>query len=422
MAMNDRQLHLSSRVAFAAQDSSPVRGWTHNFYRYPARFSPVFVRAVIEAYSEPGDWVFDPFVGGGTTLVEAMALGRHSLGIDISALATFVCRAKTQLVSDQEVASFERWRSNIPDIINMHAQSSRFDDYANAGYYRNLEGSSLWRIRKAIEQSLAGAQRLRLPGSETLARCTVLRTAQWALDGRIKRPTVPEFRAKLAQLAEEMVQSAKEFRARCEQHPMEGHPYSISLHRSAAGAHSEALVRQVTPPKLIVTSPPYPGIHMLYHRWQVDGRREAPAPFWIAGEMDGAGSSYYTMGDRDCPGLKSYFDQLEASFGSIAAMAGPRTTIVQVVAFSDLEWQFPRYLEVMNRCGLVEDSPWDHSTEDGRLWRDVPNRRWHALQKSHSPGAREVVLVHRKKETSRPPPILQGDGLIPGPPCLETPS
>ena len=224
MAMNDRQLQLSSRVAFAAQDSSPVRGWTHNFYRYPARFSPVFVRAVIEAYSEPGDWVIDPFVGGGTTLVEAMALGRHSLGIDISALATFVCKAKTLLVSDQEVASFERWRSNIPTIINMRARSTRFDDYAKAGYYRNLEGRSLWRIRKAIEQSLAGAQRLRLPGGEILARCAVLRAAQWAIDGRIKRPTVPEFRIKLAELAEEMLQSAIGFRTRCEQHPVDGAP------------------------------------------------------------------------------------------------------------------------------------------------------------------------------------------------------
>jgi hypothetical protein len=39
--------------------------------------------------------------------------------------------------------------------------------------------------------------------------------------------------------------------------------------------------------KLIVTSPPYPGVHVLYHRWHVDGRRETPAPYWIAGCNDG---------------------------------------------------------------------------------------------------------------------------------------
>lgn len=396
--MSNRELSLGQRIVSAAQDNSTISGWTHNFYRYPARFSPVFVRSVIEAYSDPGDWVLDPFVGGGTTLVESMALGRHSLGIDISSLAAFVCKAKTLVITDREIASFERWSSSISDAINIHAKSIRFDDYATAGYYRNLEGNDFWRLRKAIEQSLATVQRLRLPGSEILARCTVLRTAQWALDARKKRPSIPEFREKLSVLAEEMLQSAKAFREHIDLQLLKERPLAISLNRNVAGAHTEELVRRISPPKLIVTSPPYPGIHILYHRWQVDGRREAPVPFLITGKLDGAGSSYYTMGDRKNPGLRTYFEQLEAAFFSVAAMAGPETTIVQVVAFSDADWQLPMYLEVMKRCGLVEYYPWDNSeADDGRLWRDVPNRKWHALQKSHSPGAREVVLVHRKR-------------------------
>ena len=56
----------------AARDAAPVSGLTHNFYRYPARFSPAFVGEAIFALSSPGDWVMDPFVGGGTTLVEAL--------------------------------------------------------------------------------------------------------------------------------------------------------------------------------------------------------------------------------------------------------------------------------------------------------------------------------------------------------------
>jgi DNA modification methylase len=52
-------------------NSEAVKGYTHNFYRYPARFSPVFARAVIEVFTRPGDTVFDPFMGGGTSLVEA---------------------------------------------------------------------------------------------------------------------------------------------------------------------------------------------------------------------------------------------------------------------------------------------------------------------------------------------------------------
>ena len=384
------------RIVRAAQDTSRVVGLTHNFYRYPARFSPVFVRSVIEAFSDPGDWVFDPFAGGGTTLVEAMALGRHALGIDISSLSAFICNAKTLVVTDEQVAEFEQWRSCIPETINMHAPTMRFERYADAGYYRNLEGKDFWRLRKAVEQSLASIEPLCLPGSKTLARCAVLRTAQWALDGRKKRPSISEFRDRLHRVAEQTIESALAFRLQIESLGADVKPQVECLNRNTAGAHAEKLVQKASPPRLIVTSPPYPGIHVLYHRWQVDGRRETPAPFWIADKLDGAGLSHYTMGDRKNLGLRSYFEQLEDSFSSIASMAGPETTIVQMVAFSDPGWQLREYLEVMERCGLTEERPWAIDHGDGRLWRNIPNRKWHAQQQPKSPSAREVVLLHRK--------------------------
>ena len=53
-----------------------VSGLTHDFYRYPARFSPAFARAAIELFTEPGDTVLDPFLRSSTSLVESLALGR----------------------------------------------------------------------------------------------------------------------------------------------------------------------------------------------------------------------------------------------------------------------------------------------------------------------------------------------------------
>ena len=90
--MNDLSPDLGLKFGFlqrlvdGARDQSRVKGLTHEFYRYPARFSPSFVRGAIESFTRPGDWVMDPFAGGGTTLVEAMAMGRNALGIDISSL------------------------------------------------------------------------------------------------------------------------------------------------------------------------------------------------------------------------------------------------------------------------------------------------------------------------------------------------
>ena len=380
-----------------ARDVAPVSGLTHNFYRYPARFSPPFVRAAIHAFSEPGDWVMDPFAGGGTTLVEALAAGRNALGIDISALATFICEAKTLMLDDRDEESLRQWMGQVPNVINMHAPGWHFADYADAGYYRNISGREYWRLRKAIEQALSSVVRLQSDASQTLSRCVVLRTAQWALDARKTLPSVQRFREELAAQAEAMIAAALEFRSRVEQNSNYNSPEVIFFNRSAAGLERESAVARAMPPKLIVTSPPYPGIHVLYHRWQVDGRKEAPAPFWIANKLDGAGSSYYTMGDRKYPELRTYFDSLEANFRSIASVCGDETIIVQIVAFSEPDWQLRRYLEVMSECGLKEFRPWDlDKSGDGRLWREVPNRKWHARQKEHAPGAREVVLLHRK--------------------------
>lgn len=86
-----------------ARDAAPVQGLTHGFYKYPARFSPAFVRAAIQTFTKPGDLCLDPHVGGGTTLVEALVTGRNAIGVDISALAGFVATVKSTVLSDAEL-------------------------------------------------------------------------------------------------------------------------------------------------------------------------------------------------------------------------------------------------------------------------------------------------------------------------------
>ncbi|MET8364133.1 DNA methyltransferase [Micromonospora sp. NPDC005194] len=77
------------------QSSRPPK-LTHYLFRYPAKFHPPVISALIERYSKPGDLVFDPFVGSGTALVEAIMSGRRSLGMDIDPVAVEVSRAKTR--------------------------------------------------------------------------------------------------------------------------------------------------------------------------------------------------------------------------------------------------------------------------------------------------------------------------------------
>ena len=390
----NRLVELSETAQMAliagARDVEPVRGLTHGFYKYPARFSPAFVRAAIQAFTKPGDLCLDPHVGGGTTLVEALVAGRNAIGVDISPLAEFVAKGKTTVFSDAEMEKLASWSDRLPNAIDIHKRSTSFSDYAELGYYKHLDHPSRWRLRKAIEQSVASARRLGTPRLELFGRSVVLRTAQWALDGRSKHTTIGEFRDFLAATAAEMVQGARELRGAVKASGVR--PMIEIIHRSAAGLENDERMHGRRAPKLVVTSPPYPGVHVLYHRWQVDGRKEAPLPFMIANKLDGAGSSYYTMGDRKHPDLKTYFDNIRATMSSVAALADTHTVIVQMVGFSEPKRQLTRYLEATEEAGLQEMFlPALKGETDGRLWRSVPGRRWYSGQRGETPASNEVV-------------------------------
>ena len=383
-----------TKLVSAACDASPINGLTHNFYRYPARFSPKLVRTVIDTFTEPGDLVLDPFVGGGTTLVESLASGRHAIGADISSLATFVSEVKTTLYGEEELARLSQWAVCISKGLNIWTPVKRDDAYEDAGYTKHLDGVSTWRLKRCIERVLDSAIRLRDKRLEAFARCVTLRTAQWALNGRKKLPSIDDFRDMIVRDAAGMIEGARELRLVVE---ALGSTSTIRcINRTTNGLETDALFASGKKPRLVVTSPPYPGVHVLYHRWQVDGRKETPAPFWIANRLDGDGSAYYTMGARNTKQLNSYFANLKASLRSVAALCDRDTTIVQVVAFSEPEWQLPRYLSVADDVGMTECLlPDCTESPDGRLWRTVPNRRWYADQRGVTNGSEEVVLFHR---------------------------
>lgn len=108
IAMRQSMVVPESLVA-AVSNRDKVAGAPHDFYRYPARFSPVFAREAIRTFTDPGDFVLDPFCGGGTTLVEALSLGRRVAGMDVSSLAAFLARTKTTPISIHDKREIAVW-------------------------------------------------------------------------------------------------------------------------------------------------------------------------------------------------------------------------------------------------------------------------------------------------------------------------
>lgn len=384
----------------AALDHNPVVGGIHDFYRYPARFSPGFVRAAIENFTRPGDLVLDGFVGGGTTVVEAQSLGRPSIGFDINPLAIFVSRAKTTLYSRQALREVDAWRGSISKKLHARLHAHIDESWQEAGYFRNFTGTETWALRKLIAQAISELEALS-EKPRRFARCGLLRSAQWALDLRDETPTADEFRRHLQVNLSKMVEAARDYRAmvlRVEPEPKERARLQPILIESAADLVTSSLaLRRRASPKLVLTSPPYPGVYVLYHRWKIHARKETPLPYWIADSQDGRGLSHYILGPRLEPNLTQYFNNLETSFKALAEVSNEDTWFAQVVGFNEPEWQLPRYLGALEAAGLEEVTFDETATgDDGRLWRDVPGRRWFATHQSATDNtSREVVLFHR---------------------------
>ncbi len=69
---------------------------THWFYPYKGKFHPQMVRALLGIIGVgAGDTILDPFLGSGTTAVEAQLLGVNCIGVDISPLCCLISRVKT---------------------------------------------------------------------------------------------------------------------------------------------------------------------------------------------------------------------------------------------------------------------------------------------------------------------------------------
>lgn len=101
-------------------------------------------RNLILRYSNPGDWVLDPFVGSGTTLVEAKLLNRNAIGIDINPQSVslsetninFQCDSNSQIyVKNTDATNIDFMKDSHIDLICMHPP------YANIiKYSKNIQG------------------------------------------------------------------------------------------------------------------------------------------------------------------------------------------------------------------------------------------------------------------------------------------
>ena len=71
----------------------------HSICPYFAMFPEDFVRKYLEKFTAPGDYIFDPFSGRGTTLFQSLLMNRNAAAVDINPVAYCISSAKATMPS-----------------------------------------------------------------------------------------------------------------------------------------------------------------------------------------------------------------------------------------------------------------------------------------------------------------------------------
>jgi len=374
------------RVRRSVLHSEKIDELTHNFYKYPACFPPSFPREIIRTFSSDGDFVFDPFVGGGTSAVEAAVAGRDFFGFDINELAIFSSKFKTVLLSDGEISSLDEWSSQLRLSIPKKISDEDQIFFKNAPdvlvHFSIMLGERIETLKKE--------------NCRIFAKGALLRLAQIHVEHRGGKASMSSLLAEYRALLSQFLNEAISYRAILQQHE-----FVPNMRLHAGDFADEKFVGTLELEErfaLAVTSPPYPQKHILYNKWQFRGRAETRLPYWIIGSGQVETPSFYTMGSRDAEfSLEVYLSHMFNVFVNANRLLKKGGLFVQMVAFSDKKRQFFPYQQAMAEAGFEEVRNVHPSSYDGRLWRDVPNRRWY--NRIGDSGCKEVVLFHRKKRT-----------------------
>jgi DNA modification methylase len=76
-------------------NGASTRELTHCYHDYPARMIPQVAGKLLDSFGVSAKYLFDPYSGSGTSLVEANIRGINAFGTDLNPLARLIAKAKT---------------------------------------------------------------------------------------------------------------------------------------------------------------------------------------------------------------------------------------------------------------------------------------------------------------------------------------
>ena len=113
-----------------------LRAPVHRWFKYPAGYSYKFVNASFEVFGvKPGEWIYDPFSGTGTTLIQAKQNNINGYGVEAHSFVHWV--AQTKLYWEYDLSKLGR---QIEMLLqeSQNFISQKFEKTDTAGVFPEL--------------------------------------------------------------------------------------------------------------------------------------------------------------------------------------------------------------------------------------------------------------------------------------------
>lgn len=174
--------------------SADTKEYTHGYHVYPAMMIPQIARTLIEEYG-PKDGVqtiLDPYMGSGTTLVEAAIKGVNSIGTDLNPLARMMTKAKTTHYDEDVIMSqFADISLQLAFYDIGKVRNRNFERISNYTYWYSEETLlKLSYIDQIIEEYAANSDFFKLILAE------IVREVSFTRNGEFKRFRMSEDKIK----------------------------------------------------------------------------------------------------------------------------------------------------------------------------------------------------------------------------------
>jgi hypothetical protein len=310
----------------------------HGLHPYLGKFVPQLVEVFLGRYFRPGDRVYDPFAGCGTTLVEANAFGADAVGCDVSAFNCLLARVKT---TGYKLAELELGlRAALEEARRAHRSTRGASDWLRRWYAPQALGELL-AYRGAglrLPQPYDDAARVVLSRAARSARLTthfdldfprepVSQPYRCRKHKRECRPVTKAWKF-LARYTDDTVARLRAFAA-------------VRSSRSVDVIHADA--RSVALPDRVsgvITSPPYPGL-IDYHEQHRYAYELLALPDRRTLEIGAAAAG------RNRFALECYVAAMSETFAGISRRLASDAPVIVVV--NDSHELYPSILE---RSGL----------------------------------------------------------------------